>query len=66
MDGFGTCEALRANPALRSVPIAFVTACKTVEDVTIGLRVGGNDFIAKPFNPDKLIERIEYWVNRRV
>ncbi|HEV2674844.1 MAG TPA: response regulator [Aliidongia sp.] len=66
IDGFQTCRLLRANPALRIVPIAFLTALKTSEDVTAGLSAGGNDFIVKPFDPDKLIERIEYWTTRRI
>jgi len=66
IDGFDTCRMLRANPTLRTVPIAFLTARKTAEDVTAGLSAGGNDFIIKPFDPDKLLERIDYWVNRRV
>ena len=66
MDGFETCRMLRINPSLRVVPIAFLTARKTAEDVTVGLAAGGNDFIVKPFDPDKLIERIDYWVGRRV
>ena len=66
IDGFATCRMLRENPALRAVPIAFLTARKTAEDVTTGLGAGGNDFIVKPFDPDKLIERIDYWVGRRV
>jgi DNA-binding response OmpR family regulator len=66
MDGFETCRRLRMNPGLRTVPIAFLTARKTVEDVTNGLSAGGNDFIVKPFDPDKLIERIGFWVSRKV
>lgn len=66
IDGFQTCRLLRANPELRTVPIAFLTARKTAEDVTAGLAAGGNDFIVKPFDPDKLIERVEYWASRRV
>lgn len=66
MDGFETCRALRANSKLRPVPIAFLTMRKTAEDVTFGLSAGGNDFIVKPFDPDKLVERIEFWVNRKL
>ena len=65
VDGFETCRMLRMNPSLQTVPIAFLTARKTAEDVTAGLRAGGNDFIVKPFAPEMLIERIEYWVARR-
>jgi DNA-binding response OmpR family regulator len=66
IDGFETCKLLRATPALRTVPIAFLTVRKTATDVTNGLAAGGNDFIVKPFNPDKFIERVEYWTSRKV
>jgi len=66
IDGFETCRLLRANPMLRTVPIAFLTARKTAHDVTKGLEAGGNDFIVKPFDPDKFIERVEYWTSRKI
>ncbi len=66
LDGFETCVLLRSNPILRNVPIAYLTARKTVNDVTKGLESGGNDFIVKPFDPDKFIERVEYWTGRKL
>ena len=66
LDGFETCRKLRSNPELRHVPIAFLTARKTPADVTAGMQAGGNDFIVKPFDPLKLIERIRYWMSRDV
>lgn len=64
LDGFETCRRIRALPDRRRVPIAFVTACKTESDLRTGLAVGGNDFIIKPFNRDRLIERCNYWTSR--
>lgn len=66
MDGVRTCQKLRAIEAIRQVPIAFLTARKTAEDVTRGMQAGGNDFIVKPFDPVKLLERVEHWTNRRL
>ena len=66
MDGFETCRRLRANPALRQIPIAFLTASKSAADVTAGLAAGGNDFIVKPFDPAKLLERVRHWVGRSI
>ena len=66
MDGYETCRRLRAMPALAHVPVVFLTARKSSADVRAGLEAGGDDFIVKPFDPDKLIERIEYWTGRRV
>jgi DNA-binding response OmpR family regulator len=64
LDGFETCRRLREYRELRGVPIAFLTARKSPEDVTRGLHAGGNDFIVKPFDPLKLIERIRHWTSR--
>jgi len=64
MDGFETCAKLRETRELDRVPIAFLTARKTPEDVKQGLATGGNDFIVKPFDPAKLLERVAYWTSR--
>jgi len=46
--------------------VAFLTARKTVEDVKRGIAVGGNDFIVKPFEMTKLLERMKQWTSRRI
>ena len=66
MDGIETCRRLRAIDELRAVPIAFLTARKASEDVRAGLAAGGNDFIVKPFDPEKLIARVVQWTGRRI
>jgi DNA-binding response OmpR family regulator len=66
MDGFETCRRLRAIRELKPVPIAFLTGRKASEDVRAGLLAGGNDFIVKPFDPDKLIARVIQWTSRRL
>lgn len=64
MDGFETCRRLRAEWSLRRTPIAFLTAKKAPEDVRMGLDAGGNDFLLKPFDPEKLLARTDYWTRR--
>lgn len=66
MNGFETCGRLRALEEMRPVPIAFVTARKTRDDMRSGLQVGGNDFILKPFDGARLLERVQHWTSRRV
>lgn len=61
MDGFETCRRLRAQAHLSTVPIVFVTALNTKEEVQQALAAGGNDFLVKPITPAKLIERVERW-----
>lgn len=66
MDGFETCRRLRTIHTLRQTPVAFLTARKGVADVQAGVAAGGNDFVVKPFAPDKLIARVLHWTSRRV
>jgi len=66
VDGFETCRRLRSMPEAQHIPIAFLTARKTRDDVKRGLEVGGNDFIIKPFQRDALLARVHHWTNRRV
>ena len=66
MDGFETCRRLRGMFLLKTVPVAFLTARKSSEDVREGLAAGGNDFIVKPFDPEKLLARVDHWMGRRI
>jgi diguanylate cyclase (GGDEF)-like protein len=58
LDGFDLCRRVRAHPALQLTPIIFVTRRGDVEQRVRGLEVGGNDYIAKPFEPQELIARV--------
>lgn len=61
MDGLEVCRRMRNMRELQHVPIAFLTGRKGLDDVKAGLAAGGNDFIVKPFDPAKLIARVEHW-----
>ncbi|HEY3800014.1 MAG TPA: response regulator [Caulobacteraceae bacterium] len=65
MDGFETCRRLRAIFPLKFVPVAFLTARKSAADVQACMRAGGNDFIVKPFDPERLTQRVLHWTSRR-
>jgi DNA-binding NarL/FixJ family response regulator len=58
MDGFETCAALRALPALAAVPILFMTGLTDAEHVVRGFDAGGVDYVTKPIDPEALIARI--------
>jgi two-component system, OmpR family, response regulator len=66
MDGFETCRRLRTVWTVRQTPIAFLTGRKSAEDVKHGLAAGGNDFIVKPFDHDRLLARISHWTRRTI
>ena len=65
-NGFELCRKIRSIHSLDRVPVAFLTARKTADDVKTGLAAGGNDFIVKPYEIPKLIERITHWATHRI
>ena len=62
MDGFETLKQVRA---LSSVPVIILSAKEANTDKVKGLELGADDYLAKPFNPDELVARIEA-VRRRL
>ena len=64
IDGFELCRRVRPHPALQFTPIIFVTRKGEVEERVRGLEVGGNDYIAKPFEPQELVARVRSHLNR--
>lgn len=65
MDGFELAGKLKQSPSTASIPIIFLTAKDTEDDMVAGLRLGADDYIAKPFSMKNVIARIEA-VTRRV
>ena len=59
MDGLEICKAVRANPELASTPVIFLTARASETDRIVGLEVGANDYIVKPFFVRELIARVK-------
>lgn len=64
LGGFETCRRIHAQFPHITAPILFLTASNTSEDLSSALEAGGDDFILKPFVPEKLLERIEIWSRR--
>jgi DNA-binding response OmpR family regulator len=58
-DGLDICKAIRRNPELTAVPIIFLTARASETDRIVGLELGANDYIVKPFFIRELIARIK-------
>lgn len=57
MDGFTLASEIRRHDTV--IPILFLTAMTQSEDVVRGFRLGGNDYVRKPFKIEELIVRIE-------
>ncbi len=58
-DGLDICKGIRANPELSHIPIIFLTARAAETDRIVGLELGANDYIVKPFFVRELIARIK-------
>ncbi|MCK9511483.1 MAG: response regulator [Pigmentiphaga sp.] len=58
LDGFGTCRLLKSDPATRHIPILFLTSASDLDDRLEGLRIGGVDYILKPFAAEEVLARI--------
>ena len=64
MDGLALCRALRANVATARVPIIMVTARGDETDRIVGLELGADDYLAKPFSPNELVARVRALLRR--
>jgi DNA-binding response OmpR family regulator len=63
-DGFEVCRNIRQSPVLGRVPVLFLTARSEEVDRVLGLEIGGDDYITKPFSPRELIARIKAHLRR--
>src|SRR5256714_6314896 len=63
-DGFEVCRRLRAAPELTALPVIMLTARGDDVDKIVGLELGADDYLAKPFNPRELLARIHAVLRR--
>ena len=64
MDGLEVCRALRTDAATAAVPIIILTARAEETDRIVGLELGADDYVAKPFSPGELVARIRAVLRR--
>lgn len=64
LNGLQLCRIARADPAMKHIPIVFVTAKGEVEDRVTGLETGADDYISKPFNTKELLLRVANVIHR--
>ena len=64
MDGVDVCQQVKSDPVTRSIPIIMVTAKSEESDVVLGLGIGADDYIAKPFSPRELVARVKVVLRR--
>src|SRR5213080_2289697 len=65
VDGLEVCKMLRRDPATAAIPIVMVTAKAAEIDRVVGLELGADDYLTKPFSPRELVLRIKKILERQ-
>jgi DNA-binding response OmpR family regulator len=64
MDGLELCKKLRADPATTLTPVIMLTAKADETDRIVGLELGADDYLTKPFSPKELVARVKALLRR--
>jgi two-component system, OmpR family, alkaline phosphatase synthesis response regulator PhoP len=59
MDGLEICQALKQDEQTRHIPIVMITAKSEESDVIVGLQMGADDYVTKPFSPKVVLARVK-------
>ncbi len=65
MDGKDVCRALKSDPVTQLIPILMLTARAEEVDRVIGLELGADDYVTKPFSPRELVLRVKAILRRK-
>jgi two-component system phosphate regulon response regulator PhoB len=65
LDGMEICKQLRSDERLKNIPIIFLTAKGEEVDRVVGLEIGADDYVVKPFSPRELVARVKAVLRRR-
>lgn len=64
MNGFEACSAIRSNPKFAELPVMFLSALGTKDDMMKGYSSGANLYLTKPFEPSRLLKNIDVFFER--
>ena len=64
IDGLEVCKRLRSAPETAMLPIIMLTAKAEESDQVIGLELGADDYVTKPFSPKALVARVKALLRR--
>jgi two-component system, OmpR family, alkaline phosphatase synthesis response regulator PhoP len=64
VDGLEICRVVRGNDATAGIPIIMLTARAEESDRIVGLEIGADDYLAKPFSPNELVARVRALLRR--
>jgi len=59
MTGYEVCEQIKLNSSTQNIPVVFLSAKGQESEVKMGIEVGAEEYILKPFSPEQLVERVK-------
>ena len=65
IDGLEVCRRIRADEQFKNIPIIMLTAKGEESDIVVGLEVGADDYVTKPFSPRVLVARVRAVLRRK-
>ena len=65
IDGYEVCRQVKLNPLTAEIPVIFISALSEVMDDAKAFKVGGADYISKPFNPPTVKARVKNQIKLR-
>lgn len=63
MDGYQLCEAVRRHDAFKAIPVLFLSAYGSKENIRKGYAAGANLFMTKPIDPLRVLKNVEFTIN---
>ena len=64
VDGLEICRSVRSDPRTAAIPIIMLTARAEESERIVGLEIGADDYVAKPFSPNELVARVRALLRR--
>ncbi len=64
MDGLSVCRQLKSDPMVNDIPVIIISAKGEESDIVVGLEMGADDYLTKPFSPRELLARVKAVLRR--
>lgn len=62
LNGFQVARMIKFDKTLKTTPVILLTARTQAADRRLGMQVGADEYLTKPFDPQELLDRVTYWL----
>jgi CheY-like chemotaxis protein len=64
MDGYSSCSAIKSDPDTKDIPVVMLTGIEHELNVRLGIEMGADGYITKPFSLEELLETVDRFMTR--